>query len=92
MNVPDRPHKRGEAAAHEPELAEVIAFPRGGRDGRDHGEVDWTFITDVRWVDGSDGEWLRKELAGVVRELLVWASEDMINSEDGDPGEERRAA
>lgn len=92
MNVPDQPRERDEAAVHESELAEVIPFPRGGRDGRNHGDVDWTFITDVRWVGGPDGEWLRKELAGVVRELLVWASEDMTNSEDEDPGEERRAA
>lgn len=92
VNVPDRPRERADAAAREPELAEVIPFPRGGRDGRNHHDVDWTFTTDVRWVDGAEGDWLRKELAGVVRELLVWASDDMTNSEGEEPGEERWAA
>ena len=92
MSSSDRPHQRADAAAGEPDVAKVIPFPLGGRDGRKHSQPDWVFATDIRWVDGAEGEWLRKELASVVRELLVWACDDMNIRDDEHHGETRRAA
>ncbi len=92
VNSSDRPQERADAATDEPDVAKVIPFPPGGRHGRNPSQADWAFTTDVRWVDGAEGEWLRKELASVVRELLVWASAEMNNSDDEHHGETRRAA
>lgn len=92
MNSSDRPQERADAAANEPDVAKAIPFPPGGCGGRNRNQADWAFTTDVRWVDGAEGEWLRKELAGVVRELLLWACDDMNHSDDEHHGETRRAA
>ena len=92
MNAFDRPSEQDHVAPDGSDLGQVIPFPPGGRDGRNHSEVDWTFSTDIHWVDGADGAWLRKELADVVRALLVWASHDMNDVAEGNRGEERRAA
>ena len=92
MNSSDRPPKRADAVANEPDVAKVIPFPPGGRKGRNRSEADWTFATEVRGVYGAEGAWLRKELAGVVRELLVWASDDMSTGDDGMHGQGRQAA
>jgi hypothetical protein len=92
VNSSERPHERADAAAIEPDVAKVIPFPPGGRDGRNHSQADWPFTTNVRWVDGAEGEWLCKELASVVRELLLWACDDMNISDDERHGETRRAA
>ena len=88
MNAFGHPSEQDDAAMSGPDVGQVIPFPRGGRDGRNHSEVDWTFTTDIHWVDGADGAWLRKELAGVVRALLVWASHDMNDTAEGHHGEE----
>jgi hypothetical protein len=65
----------------------VVPFPRGGRDGQRRGDVRWTFATSVRWVGDSEGEWLRHELASVLRDLLAWAREDITRG----AGEKRAA-
>jgi hypothetical protein len=44
----------------------------------------WTFTTRVEYADGAEGERLRTELTGVIRELLEWAAEQ--------PEQERKAA
>jgi hypothetical protein len=36
----------------------------------------WTFTSEVNYADGVEGEWLRRELAGALRELLIWARDD----------------
>lgn len=36
----------------------------------------WTLTSEVNYVDGVEGEWLRRELAGALRELLIWARDD----------------
>ncbi|TWE27585.1 hypothetical protein [Prauserella muralis] len=41
-------------------------------------------------MGGADGEWLRRELAGVLRELLTWARDDMTGDFQND-GEEQAA-
>jgi hypothetical protein len=52
----------------------------------------WTFTTEIDWVDGAEGEWLRHELAVVVRALLVWAWDDMSSGGAPQHEEKRRAA
>ncbi len=42
--------------------------------------VGWTFRFQVLCVEGSEVERLRAQLAGAVRELLVWAAEDQARS------------
>lgn len=69
----------------------VVPFPRGGRGGVVHGDGLWTFTTDIQWVEGAEGNWLRDELAAVTRDLLVWAREDKANSVREHPGERRAA-
>jgi len=61
----------------------VIPFPRVGRGPVMRDDRDWTFTTEVCWVDGAEGSWLRDELAGVVRDLLAWAHNDMDSAMDG---------
>ena len=58
------------------------------RRGRDEG---WEVTTAIRRVGGTEGEWLRRELAGVVRELLAWAREDMT-ARSHQHGDEEQAA
>ncbi|MFD2400062.1 hypothetical protein ACFSVJ_29200 [Prauserella oleivorans] len=41
-------------------------------------------------MGGADGKWLRRELAGVLRELLTWARDDMTGDFEND-GEEQAA-
>ena len=69
----------------------VLPFPPGGRDGQRRSDARWRFAASVRWVSAAEGEWLRRELAGVLRDLLVWAQEDMVGDEADSSGEERAA-
>ncbi len=69
----------------------VIPFPRGGRDGIHRADGRWDFRTEVRWVEGAEGEWLRHELADVLRDVLVWARNDLADALPDDR-QERRAA
>lgn len=88
-NPPAR--KNVTAASERDEGGRVIPFPPGGQEGLRPGTGRWTFTTDVRWVGGAEGEWLRRELGGVVRDLLAWARDDMA-AEEFHGGEEKRAA
>lgn len=73
------------------EAAIVLPFPAGGRDGQRRSDTRWAFTTSVRWVGGAEGDWLRRELARVLRDLLAWAREDMTGDAVHDTGEERAA-
>ena len=87
----DRPLETGDEDVPTPKPGDggrVIPFPRGGHGPLRRDDRDWMFTTEVRWVDGTEGEWLRHELVGVVRDLLAWAHDDM----DGRHADERRAA
>jgi hypothetical protein len=68
-----------------------VACPPGKPDSRQRRENRWELDSEVRWVGGSEGDWLRHELAGVLRDLLGWAREDMNGGGDAD-GREGRAA
>jgi hypothetical protein len=68
----------------------VIPFPRRGQAPHTPGDP-WKFRTDVRSVGGSQGEWLRHELTGVLRDLLVWAHNDVAVN-DRDDRQEQQAA
>lgn len=74
--------------------AQVVPFPPSGRGPGRHGGDQWDFRTEVHHVGGTEGAWLRQELAAVIRDLLVWAHEDMSRRVDQDHhhGEEERAA
>jgi hypothetical protein len=69
-------------------VGRIIPLPRVGRDDGQR----WDFTAEVRSVSGPEGQWLRRELSGVVRELLTWARDDMPTPGQvlGD-GEERAA-
>lgn len=83
MNDADRPEATDVSSD---DGGRVLPFPPGGHDGR------WTFSTDISWVSGAEGEWLRRELAGALRDLLVWAREDMVGDAVQDDEDEARAA
>jgi hypothetical protein len=68
----------------------VIPFPRRGQDQDTAGDP-WKFRTEVRSVGGAEGEWLRHELTGVLRDLLVWAYNDVAGN-DWDDRQEQQAA
>ena len=70
----------------------VIPSPRGGCDGRSRVDDQWSVECEVRRVGGTDGMWLRRELASVIRELLVWAHQDRTRRVDDDPGEDQQTA
>jgi len=75
-------HPRGRVDAAGPGRR---ARHRGGSGGGEH----WRFITRVRRVDGAEGEWLRRELAAVVRDLAVWCWHEVpgggfVDGEDGE--------
>ena len=91
MTDANRPDWRitGSDAALE-EAGVVLPFPSGGRDGQRRGDTRWAFTTSLRSVDGAEGEWLRRELARALRDLLAWAREDMTSVVHG-TGEERAA-
>lgn len=81
------------AAESEPVPADsgvVLPFPRGAPDGH-RSDIRWTFTTSIRWINDTEGEWLRRELATVLRELLTWAREDM-NADVAQFAMEERAA
>lgn len=88
----DRPERRdtGPGSGRD-EGGRVLPFPPGGRDGLRRAEAGWTFTTNVRWIGGTEGEWLRRELASVLRDLLAWARDDMAGDVVQDDGEERAA-
>jgi hypothetical protein len=67
-----------------------VGCPPGRPDSRQRRENRWELNNEVRWVGGSEGDWLRQELAGVLRDLLDWAHEDM-NGGGADDREERAA-
>lgn len=67
-----------------------VPFPPGRSDSDQRRENRWELNSEVRWVGGSEGDWLRHELAGVLRDLLDWARDDM-NGGDADDREERAA-
>jgi hypothetical protein len=59
----------------------------------DRSDQSWRFASDVRLLGGVEGEWLQKEIAGVVRDLLLWAHQDMHRPAAGDErGDEQAAA
>lgn len=95
---PGRPAMTGAGSSHRANRAagrghgeggQIIPFPRGG-DGVPLDDDRWEFRTEVHWVGGADGKWLRRELAGVLRELLTWARDDMTGDFEND-GEEQAA-
>ncbi|GAA0651421.1 hypothetical protein GCM10010174_88980 [Kutzneria viridogrisea] len=50
----------------------VRAQAASGRRGH-----DWTFSGHVDYVTGAHGEWVRRELAGVLCGLLAWAASEV---------------
>ena len=92
MTGADRPLRRDNAA--DPvcdEGGRVIPFPRGGRHGVQRDDDRWTFTTEVHLVDGPESKWLRRELAGVLRDLLAWADDDMADDALQNDRQERAA-
>jgi hypothetical protein len=75
----------------EPSVAEggnVVPLPLAN-----DGDQPWRFASDIRLIGGTEGEWLQKEIAGVVRDLLLWAHQDMHRPEaPDDRGGEQAAA
>lgn len=67
----------------------VIPLPPRGDDRCHNSGHGWSYTTEIQWVGGQEGDWLRRELAGVLRNLLVWARDDLDS-----PGahDEERAA
>lgn len=61
---------------------DVIPFPCHGVPMGSVSSDRWEFQTEVRYVDGSEADWLRRELAAVLRALLVWARDDQVNCAD----------
>jgi hypothetical protein len=94
MTHPRRPPRRQDSSGPgraPDERGRSSRSRRGER--RRHGHAErWQFATEIRAVGGAEGEWLRRELAGVVGELLVWARDDMAVDVHPDPGDEERAA
>jgi hypothetical protein len=72
------------------EAARVVAFP-ATEQGNSVPRQGWTFDVELRRVGGSEGEWLSRELAEVVRELLVWAHHDRREESSSDDEGERAA-
>ena len=70
----------------------VVPLPRRRSDAARLGEGHWEFHTDIRWIAGAEGTWLRQELAAVIRDLLIWAHDDISRHTDGPHGEDERAA
>lgn len=87
-----RPHDRHDGAG--PGRARRDRAVWSSRDHRDRGPgvEQWQFITEVRPIDGAEGQWLHRELAVAVRELLVWAREDMSSHVHSDQSDEEQAA
>jgi hypothetical protein len=56
-----------------------------------HDGRSWNFAVQVRLVDGSEGVWLRDELAVHTRRLLEWARDD-ASVGDAPGAEEEMAA
>jgi hypothetical protein len=90
MTGPNRPPRRtdqtGPGRAHAGRVEAVHLRPRARGS-----EVDWGFVAEVGWIGGAEGEWLRGELAAVVRDLLLWARDDQLRlpARDGVIGSER---
>jgi hypothetical protein len=83
-------HRHNEVEPEPPEAegGSVVPFARP-----DHSDRSWCFASDVRFIGGTEGEWLQKEIAGVVRDLLLWAHQDMHRSEaPDDRGDDQAAA
>lgn len=92
MTVEDRPARTdGESGSDSDEGGRIIPFPPCGRDGLRNTDQRWSFVTEVRWVDGVEGEWLRHQLAGVLQDLLEWARDDMTGDGTHDEGQEGAA-
>jgi len=92
MTAADRPNPADDVSGTgRDEGGRVIPFPPGGRDGLQKSHRRWRFTADVRRVDGTEGDWLRHELARVLRDLLTWAHEDMTGDGAQHDGEERAA-
>jgi hypothetical protein len=89
----EHPNKSCQPAVDDADSTEgtVIPFPQATRNPNKHRTERWKLAVDVRGVGGAEGEWLRRELAAVVRELLLWAREDLSSSELSDDHEERAA-
>lgn len=91
VTTPDHPVGTGDETREENEGGRIVPFPSGGRDGPWQGQARWVFTTEVRGIGGAEGQWLRHELAGVVRDLLTWARDDLTGSGIDDEGEKRAA-
>jgi hypothetical protein len=70
----------------------IIPFPLHRRGLRDADRGKWSFSTNVHAVTGSDAEWLRDQLARLVKDLLVWARADLEGATGNDAIEEEEAA
>jgi hypothetical protein len=68
----DHSHDEGQTELPVADGGNVVPFVRP-----DHSDQSWRFASDVRLIGGAEGEWLQKEIAGVVRDLLLWARQDM---------------
>lgn len=79
-----------EASEMRDEATRVVAFP-ASQQGNSAPRQGWAFDVDVRRVGGPEGEWLSRELAEVVRELLVWAYRDRREEASSDDEGERAA-
>lgn len=93
MTGPDRLECNDIASAHTDDSGRVVVpLPRGRRDAARSGDDRWEFRTEVRRIAGTEGAWLRQELAAVIRDLLVWAHDDLSRQTSQDHGKEQRAA
>ncbi|WP_173139208.1 hypothetical protein [Kibdelosporangium persicum] len=63
----------------------IPLFGGGGVRGQRNDEAR-RFETSVHYVTGHEAEWLRRELTGVVRELLLWARDEPNRSDEQDKG------
>lgn len=69
-----------------PPLPDMHNEPSASPIPRDNAR-SWTFTTEVRSVTGEQGDWLRSKIAAVVRDLLLWAQDDLRRND----GEEEAA-
>lgn len=66
---------------------------RSSPSGRTRPDAErWQISSEVRPVGGAEGQWLRRELHAVVRDLLLWAQQDIATESPVNPEYEERAA
>nr|CEL17665.1 hypothetical protein [Kibdelosporangium sp. MJ126-NF4] len=69
----------------------VVPLSLRRRDRSQRSDESWRFTATVHYVTGREGEWLSKELARAIRELLVWARGDELVEADGQDEEQAAA-